>query len=185
MSFKAQPVYTVNPLAGLSANEQKRILNELNSNTNTNTNTSSSFLVQNRPKKNLGPNVKEPVYAVNPYPGMNTSFFLNSNSNSNSNSSGKEKPFVLPTYTPSATGIAFKQAVLNRIKAKKAEEAAKKRVSNYPPVFAVNPYPGLSTQSWWNLSAKKSVSFSPNTKRRKNRNSKTLPKNCKTRRARH
>lgn len=176
--------YAVNPLAGLPISERKRIMESLNSNSNSNT-TTSSFLgnAKQKQKKNSGP--LPPVYARNPYPGLTMSD-LNTNSNSNSNT------FTVPEYKPSAIGIAFKQAVLNRMKQKEAEKAAenaRRYKSKYPPVYARNPYPGLNlsnlntnsntnTNKTRNKAANKRVSFAAGTKQRKTRK---LPKNCKRR----
>ncbi len=189
-----QTIRAVNPFAGLSPNERKRIMNNLNSNSNSNTNsrrnsTSNSLsLFRNTTRKNKSP--KQPIFARNPYPGMS-----NSNFNSNSNVEEvevevkeEEKPLVEP-YKPSAVGIAFKQAVLNRIKQKEAEEALekfranqrKKYVSKYKPVFAVSPTASPATKAYIQQlkknyqqrtqanKPKKQVSFSANTKQRKSR----------------
>ncbi len=200
-------ISAVNPLAGLSPNKRKRIMNNLYSNSNSNSNKNStqttlSFFRNSTRKKN---SPRNSVFARNPFPGKS---YLNLNSNSNSNSEEvevQEKPeveekIIFEPYVPSPAGLAFKHAVLNRIKQKEAERAVEKArtnqrkqyVSKYAPVFAVNPMASPQTKAYieklkknyanrTQSKPKKQVTFSSNTKLRKTRK---LPKNCKTRKSR-
>ena len=133
-------VEATNPLMGLSANERKRILANLNSSSNSNSAQQSPR--KNQTQKNVS--YRNAVFAVNPFASPETKAYMEEKKRAYYN----QRRAQLPQYKPSETAVAFKQAVLNRIAKRKAEEEKAKRnaerMAKYPPVFAKNPYPGLN-----------------------------------------